>query len=93
MQHPLYKTIERIVQAKHSGVFCMIENDHDVKNLEKTHPKLYAMVTSENCDMDMLHKLLSLHYKVNTGSINQDKADEAFGTAAVDKYVKHLVNR
>ena len=93
MEHPLVHTVNKIMQAKESGVFCMIKSEHDVQNLKLLYPKLYGMITSNNCDKDVLTKMLKLVHRVHEGSLEQSKADEQFGKVAVDKFVAPLLKK
>ena len=87
----MIETIHKIRAHVEQGIFCKISDDEDVVKLQQTKPKLYAMVTSSQCDKMMLEKLIDLQKKIANGSLSQGEADETFGGVAANKYVMPLV--
>ena len=69
-----------------------VNETEEVICFQNKHKKLYEKLTSKDCDEIMLKSLLQLYKKLETGSISQDKADQAFGHKAAEKYVMPLVN-
>ena len=65
-------------------------NKHN--EFKNTYPKLFKMLCDDSCDKKMLQNLIKLHKQVNNGNVSQKDADVKFGTIAVEKYVKPLVD-
>ena len=91
MDQSTVDTIKKIRNAIALGVFCRVESDHDVRELSLTHPKLYNMVKSKDCDSIMLKSLLDLQVQIGTGKLSQPLADQQFGEVAAQKYVNNLI--
>lgn len=50
-------------------------------------PQLFEMICSDNCDDDLLNKMLKVHSKVQTGELSQHDASVEVGQELVNKYV------
>ena len=89
----LRKCVAKVRTAVCNGIFCSIQGGEDVKELKRVYPKLYGMVTSVDCDVDMLNQLVSLVGNIRNGTLSQEDADICFGQKAADKYVIPLVEK
>jgi hypothetical protein len=81
-----------IVQDIRNHVNNNISLYNKYDDFKTQYPKLFTMLCDPVCDQVMLNKLIKLHKQVNNGKVTQKDADVKFGTIAVEKYVKPLVN-
>ena len=56
-------------------------------NFAEKYPKLFDMICSDNCDDNLLNKMLSAKRLVNNGSMSQHDASVKVGQDLVNKYV------
>ena len=54
-------------------------------------PQLFDMICSDNCDDNILNKMLSIRRAVSNGSISQHDGSVQVGQDLVNKYVKPVV--
>tara|TARA_Y100000389_G_C17034817_1_gene305216 strand:- start:122 stop:394 length:273 start_codon:yes stop_codon:yes gene_type:complete len=59
----------------------------DFSDFYTQKPQLFEMICSDNCDDDLLNKMLKMHSKVQTGELSQHDASVEVGQELVNKYV------
>ena len=69
----------------------------EIKNkyleFSENFPQLFDMICSDNCDDNILNRILSARRLVQSGSLSQHDASVQVGKDLVDKYVIPTVNK
>jgi len=58
------------------------------KNFKDSYPGIFEMITSKNCNYELLNHLIQHKKLMEKGILTETKASEAVGTILVDRFVK-----
>lgn len=59
----------------------------NIISFKASHPKLFDMITSQHCDLNILNKFLDLYQNVQDGKIDKEQSDVAFGQVLATKFL------
>ncbi|AII17012.1 hypothetical protein JO84_gp227 [Aureococcus anophagefferens virus] len=63
------------------------------KDFSEKYENLFNMITSDNCDDEILNKILKLKAGVNQNKFSQEEASVGVGQVLVDTYIKPVMDK